>query len=89
MIKRFLKSMGYDEGQIRVLSHTESFIYYTLNQKKELWTNDVALFDFNSEHFTYKKLSIARNKQPNIISVNVITKLPYLAWKNPIIAIVI
>ncbi len=64
-----LKSMGYDEGQIRVLSHTESFIYYTLNQKKELWTNDVALFDFNSEHFTYKKLSIARNKQPNIISV--------------------
>ena len=29
------------------------------------------------------------NVEPNIISVNVITKLPYLAWKNPIMAIVI
>ncbi len=40
-----------------------------MNQKRELWTNDVAVFDFNTEHFTYRKLSIARNKQPNIISV--------------------
>lgn len=64
-----LKSMGYEEAHIRVLSHTESFIYYTLNQKRELWTNDVALFDFNSERFTYRKLSIARNKQPNIVSI--------------------
>lgn len=68
-IYEVLKGIGYAESQIRVLSHTESFIYYTLNQKKELWTNDVAVFDFNSEHFTYRKLNIARNKQPNIINV--------------------
>lgn len=64
-----LKELGYDEKQIRVISHTESFIYYTINQKKDLWANDVVLFDFNSEHFTYRKLNIARNKQPSIISV--------------------
>ena len=37
--------------------------------KKDLWINDVVIFDFNSEHFLYKKLSIARNKVPNIVTV--------------------
>ena len=68
-IYEVLKKLGYEEEQIRVLSHTESFVYYTVKQKKELWMNDVVLFDFNSEHFSYRKLSIQRNKQPAIINI--------------------
>lgn len=64
-----LKGLGYEEKQIRVLSHTESFIYYTVKQKKELWMNDVVLFDFNADHFYYRRMNIARNKQPNIITI--------------------
>ncbi len=68
-IYEILEALGYGKAQIRVLSHTESFIYYAINQKKELWMNDVVLFDFNSDHFSYRRLNIARNKQPNIINI--------------------
>lgn len=64
-----LNNLGFEDECVSVISHTESFIYYTLGQKKDLWINDVALFDFNNEHFLYKKLSIARNKVPNIVTV--------------------
>ncbi len=64
-----LEVLGYSKEQIGVLSHTESFVYYAISQKRELWTNDVALFDFNSEHFTYRRLSIQRGKQPAVINI--------------------
>jgi len=66
---KVLLSFGYTEDKITVQGHAESFIYYTLNQKKDIWANDVVLFDFNSEHFTYRKLSIMRSKQPNIVTI--------------------
>lgn len=61
--------LGFERERIRVLSHSEAFVYYTLNQNKEVWTNDVALFDFNQDHFIYKRLNIIKNKNPNIINV--------------------
>ncbi len=64
-----LNKLEFEDEYVSVISHTESFIYYTLGQKKDLWINDVVIFDFNSEHFLYKKLSIARNKVPNIVTV--------------------
>ena len=68
-VYKALERMGYDESKVSVIGHTESFIYYTLGQKKEIWINDVALFDFNGEHFSFRKLSISRNKTPNIVTV--------------------
>lgn len=64
-----LGQLGFGREKISVLGHTESFIYYALSQKKELWVNDVALFDFNNDHFSYRKLSIMRNRQPAIVTV--------------------
>lgn len=69
VIYEVLKCMEYAEDKITVVNHSESFIYYTLNQKRDIWINDVALFDFNGEHFTYRQLSIMRNRQPNIVTV--------------------
>lgn len=68
-VHKALNKLEFEETCVSVISHTESFIYYTLGQKKDLWINDVVLFDFTSEHFLYKKLSIARNKVPNIVTV--------------------
>lgn len=64
-----LENMGYPQEKVSVLGHAESFIYYTLSQKADIRANDVALFDFNGEHFTYRKLSIMRNRQPGIVTV--------------------
>jgi len=55
--------------KIRVISHSEAFIYYTVNQKKELWLNDTLLFDFDEKHFTYRRLNENKNRNPKIITV--------------------
>jgi len=64
-----LELHGYDREQVRVLNHTESFVNYVINQKKDLWTNDVALFAFNSEHFLYRRMMISKNSNPPTLSI--------------------
>ncbi len=62
--------LGYDEQKIRVINHDEAFIYYTINQKKELWMNDVVVFDFNKNHFVTRKLHEIKSKTPPILVVD-------------------
>lgn len=64
-----LRIMGYRDENIRMLSHTEAFIYYVINQKRELWVNDVVLFDFSNHHFKYRRLKTIKNRVPGIITV--------------------
>lgn len=60
---------GFLKEHIRVISHAEAFIYYTINQERDIWVNDVALFDFNGKHFYYKRLDLVRGKKEKIIEV--------------------
>lgn len=64
-----LRIMGYKEENIRMINHTEAFIYYVINQKRELWVNDVVIFDFSNHHFKYRRLKTIKNRVPSIISV--------------------
>lgn len=69
IFKAFLL-IGYDEQKIRVINHDEAFIYYTINQKKELWLNDVVLFDFSKKHFVSRRLHEIKSKTPPILVVD-------------------
>ncbi len=69
LTREIFEEMGFDKTKVRVISHAESFIYYVINQKKELWVNDVALFDFTKEHFIYRRINDIKIKNPNILSV--------------------
>ena len=42
--------------RVHVISHTEGFIYYVLSQKKELWTNQVGLFELSGERLCYYEM---------------------------------
>ncbi len=64
-----LRILGYKEENIRVINHTEAFIYYAINQKRDLWVNDVAVFDFSNHHFLYRRLRSVKNRNPNFIVV--------------------
>lgn len=57
-------SLGIRKEQLLFLNRTECFMYYTIHTKAELWTNEVALFDYDGEHFYYDKLSFARKRKP-------------------------
>ena len=53
--------------RVHVISHTESFIYYVLSQKKELWTNQVGLFELSSERLCYYEMKVIRGMRRNMV----------------------
>lgn len=61
-----LYMLGIEKDRATVISHGSSFMYYALSQEKELWLNDVGLFDFNEEGLSYYQISINRRSSPMI-----------------------
>lgn len=53
--------------RVHVISHTESFIYYVLSQKKELWINQVGLFDLSSDRLCYYEMKVQRGMRRNMV----------------------
>lgn len=59
--------MGIPRERVHVISHTESFIYYVLSQKKELWTNQVGLFELSSQRLCYYEMKVIRGMRRNMV----------------------
>lgn len=63
-LTQIFEHLGLRKEQLLFMNRTECFMYYTIHTKPELWTNEVALFDYDGEHFHYDKLSFARKRSP-------------------------
>lgn len=63
-------NLGLKEDRLYLQSHSLSYEYYALNQKKELWSNDIGLFHMDEEEFHYKQISISRKFTPIPVCVN-------------------
>ncbi len=68
-IYQALGRLGIHRNRAMVQSHSQSFVSYALSQKKELWLNDVGLFDFNKKGLYYNQLSINRKRKPALIGI--------------------
>ena len=68
-LRDILKRLGIPEENIRIISHTESFIYYVTYQSREIWTNEVLLFDFNRFGMDVKRMQVVTNRNPAVIRV--------------------
>lgn len=64
-----LLRLGLNRDRVSVIDHSQSYVYYALSQKKELWMNDVALFDFGSDGLKYYQISVDRKHRPITVSV--------------------
>lgn len=64
-----LARLGIHRNRATVQSHSQSFVSYALSQKRELWLNDVGLFDFNKKGLYYNQLSINRKRKPALVGV--------------------
>ncbi|MDE5782305.1 MAG: hypothetical protein K2I03_12650 [Lachnospiraceae bacterium] len=62
-----LKQEGFPKENVCVISHGEAFLYYGLSREKELFANDVVMFDYNRTYFKYRRFNIVRNRHPQII----------------------
>ena len=65
VLSEALNRLNIPKDDIIFSSHTESFVYYAMNQKQELWTNDVALFDYGDNGLVYKLMSIIPFRDQN------------------------
>jgi hypothetical protein len=64
-----LKNLGIDKDRTLVQSHAQSYQYYALSQSKELWENDIGLFDFDEIGLTYHQIKINRTEKPYVVSL--------------------
>ncbi len=63
--------LGYEEGDFRIISHSESFVYYVLNQNKDIWINRVYFLSFTKEKLVNRQLKVIHGRGPSIAYVEV------------------
>lgn len=68
-IQEAMAAVGIKDDRLTILSHTESLLAYVINQKRMLWQNDVALFEFRGEALTYVQMAINHKLTPMIAEI--------------------
>lgn len=63
-INSALELLGIRGDSLRIVTHLESFMYYVVSQNKDIWINDVGLFDFNADSMVFYRLSFGRRNTP-------------------------
>ena len=71
MVTDAMETTGIRREHIRVRSHLQNFMFYAVCQKKELWVNDVGLFEFNENGLTYTQLSTAKKIAPITVTAQI------------------
>lgn len=64
VLKEVFSNLGIKEDRLILQSHSLSYEYYALSQKKELWSNDVGLFHMDEKEFHYRQININRKYVP-------------------------
>lgn len=63
-----LENAGVERSRVFIQPHTLSFMYYTVSQKKDIWANDVAMFDYGRRGLMYYQLSFSRKDAPVVVA---------------------
>ena len=64
-----LEKLGIGKDRVSLQTYEESYVSYALGQKRELWKNDVGLFDFNESGLCYKQISFQYVHKPMTVYV--------------------
>lgn len=64
-----LERLNIGKDRASVISRRQSFLYFSLYQKKELWVNDVGMFDYSGENLCYYRMQIDRRRSPALVQV--------------------
>ncbi len=68
-VYKALKKLGIGKDRALVADRGQSYVYYVMSQKKELWVNQVGMFDFRDSRITYYQMQADRLKRPAIVKV--------------------
>lgn len=68
-LTRICEELGMPENGLRVQNYRQSYMYYAISQPKELWCNNVGLFELGDNGLWYSQIDINRKTEPYIIGV--------------------
>ncbi|WP_125140788.1 DUF5716 family protein [Clostridium transplantifaecale] len=61
--------LNIPRDRVHLISHTESFVYYVMSQKREVWSNQVGMFDLSDQSLRYYELKVQRGlRQMQVIA---------------------
>ncbi len=69
ILTKALGQIGIGADRLVLQLHQQSYVYYALNQKKELWMNDIGLFEFGRDGLFYSQIHIDRRDKPYVVGV--------------------
>ncbi|MCD7825807.1 MAG: DUF5716 family protein [Clostridiaceae bacterium] len=64
------QEIGIPQNNFVIQNHRQSYMYYAVSQPKELWGNNVGLFEWNGKEFSYSQIDIDRKTIPYIVGVS-------------------
>lgn len=70
VIKDACEELGILTDRLVIQSHKQSYMYYAVSQPKELWINNVGMFEYNTGGLSYSQISIDRKNVPYIVGVD-------------------
>lgn len=62
--------LGLDDTKVFYVGREESIFYYVIHQQKELWKQDVLVYDFSGRNLTGYHFSINKNSMPRVAVVD-------------------
>lgn len=69
LLEQLRAELPYEDAKIYIQSHEESLFYYIVNQQKELWNYDVAVFDYSSAKLSSYYFTVNRKTMPHIVRI--------------------
>ncbi|MCD8371455.1 MAG: DUF5716 family protein [Clostridiales bacterium] len=61
------QELGVEKEHVRVISHSEGFVYYIMSQKKEIWCGTVGMFDLSEERLRYYEMKLQRGARESTV----------------------
>ncbi len=68
-LTKISEEIGIPKGGLVVQNHRQSYMYYAVSQPRELWLNNVGLFELEGDSLLYSQINIDRKTEPYIIGV--------------------
>lgn len=75
-MKKAFESLGFSRDILHIQDYDESFYYYTMYQKPEIWMRKTALYSFDGDGVGFQTLEINRKTKPALVTLSAVRE-----WK--------
>ena len=70
IVLKELPDQGFDSGTVSCITRQESFLYYVMNQPREIRTAEVGLFDLGDNALAFYEFQMKRDKRKLFVRVD-------------------